>query len=85
MKKLQINKFNFISSILNNKQIIVNVNNKTKYIKITNLINEAKLEWHTYEYKINQTIIVLTRDLYPLVMLEQLIKYCQTMIKKQYL
>jgi len=64
-QKLQMDKFNCNTCMLNNKQIKVNVSNETEYREITKMINKTDIEWHTYENKAIRPIRVMLRDLHP--------------------
>lgn len=62
---LQTQDFNFKTNLMNNEQLKVNVESEQDYRKLTKLMNDNKLDWHTYENKQTRPIRVMARDLHP--------------------
>lgn len=53
------------ASIMNNKQLKINVETDQEYREVTKVMNTNKLDWHTYENKQSRPIRVMARDLHP--------------------
>lgn len=62
---LQTKKLNFKANLMNNKQLKINVDTEQEYRDLTKVMNNAKLEWHTYENKQTRPIRVMARNLHP--------------------
>lgn len=52
------------TNLLNNNQLKINANSDNDYRELTKYLNEAKLEWHTYENKQTRPIRVMARNLH---------------------
>lgn len=52
-------------NMLNNNQLKINVEEDVEYRELTKAINNAKLEWHSYESKLTRPIKVMARNLHP--------------------
>lgn len=55
---------NFKTSMLNNNQIKINVENELDYRILTKTMNECNHQWHTYENKQTRPIRVMVRNLH---------------------
>lgn len=64
-KALESKNLKFKANIMNNKQVKINVETDNEYRELTKWLNEAKIEWHTYENKQNRPIRVMVRGLHP--------------------
>jgi len=62
LKEVQIN---YKVNMMNNHQLKINVEKEGEYRELTKIINEANLEWHTYENKLTRPIKVMARNLHP--------------------
>lgn len=62
--KIDTGKFDYKTIMLNSKQIKINVNSAEEYRKLTALVKETDLEWHTYENKSCRPIRVMVRNLH---------------------
>lgn len=69
---LQDAKFNYKTNMLNNNQLKINVESDNEYRKLTKLLNESEIEWHSYENKQARPIRVMVRNLHPTCKVEEI-------------
>lgn len=64
-EKLNPENLEYKTAMMSNQQIKINVSSADEYRKLTALINDTNLEWHTYENKSTRHIKVMVRNLHP--------------------
>lgn len=62
---LKSRRIKYSNNLMNNKQLKINVETENDYRELTKFMNDAHLEWHTYENKQTRPIRVMARNLHP--------------------
>jgi hypothetical protein len=62
---LKSEKINYRTTMLNNNQVKVNVDNEWEYRALTKVVNNQKYQWHSYENKLIRPLRVIVRHLHP--------------------